>query len=1373
MSSDRRNFMGKFYVGLDVGTDSVGIACTDENYNLLRAKGKDLWAVRLFDEAVTAADRRTKRTARRRLQRRAQRIDLLQELFEPYVPDKLFFARLNNSGFLYEDKNERLQSPYSLFADKTFTDKEYYKKFPTIFHLRRSLIDPDEKQDIRLYYLALHHIIKYRGHFLFEGQSMADIHDIKKLFAELNAIAENIFDSQIPCFDKSKAESLKSIFMDSGKRLNDKKKACFELFGAGPRDKEIITMILGGKGRTAIIFDNEEYNEEKSYSFADFDEETFAAKQEVFGDDFEYLQAMKNIYDYLIFERILSGNSYISDSMIKLYETHKSDLHLLKKFILDNFGHDEYVRFFKSTEEKCNYVNYIGYTKKGKRKVNVKKCTQDDFYKYLKGFIAKCPKGTTDLSDGAYAIKDDIIARTDDKAFLPKILNADNGLFPYQINGSELDAILKSLCRDYPVFAEKDPDGLSIADKIAKIFRFRIPYYVGPLNTAHESVGGNSWAVRKIGEEDGRITPWNFDSKIDRTASNEKFMRRMTNKCSYLHSENVLPRCSIIFQKFNTLNQLNKLKINEKPITVQLKQDIYNDLFLKYKRVSDRLIKHYLVNKGYVAASDEAQISLSGKDGDFSASMSSYIVLKKILGDFVDKNDSICENIILWHTLNTDKSVVEKLIEDHYGDVPEIKQNIKQLKGITSFKDFSTLSKKFLCGLYGGVDVATGLVYTILGELYRTNKNLNEILYDDVYSFNEAIKNENGDDSDEVTYDTLCRMYISPQTRRGVWQALRMTDEYITALGKAPDKIFVEVTRRSEKEKERTVSRRKKLLDLYNGIKDANTINELTAELNRKSDSDLRQERLYLYFMQCGKCAYTEKRINLEELGSDLYDVDHILPQSLVKDDSIDNKVLVLRERNKVKSDTYPLPPDFKRIDFWKKLKTAGLMSEKKYSLLTRTDPLNDSDYEDFINRQIVVTGQTAKAVAELLNLKYGKLGTEIVYSKAQNVTDFKNKFSIIKCRETNDLHHARDAYLNIVVGNVYNTRFTKSGDYYKKIDKEKADDLRKNHLKKLFYVPLAGAWEPQTSIGIVKSTLAKNSMTVTRYAFVGKGAFYDETVYGKGDAAIACPRKNAYPYNQTEKYGGYKSLKTAYFAIVESLDKKGRTLKTIEAIPVIVDYDARVHSDAVEKYLTEKVGLKQPKITVKKLKIKSLLEVNGTPVWIAGVTGKQIILHNAVQWYTDTETDEYVNRLVKLIGQKKDGILSEDKLSLPEHIVSPNRFGERKSVVNAEKNMALYDKIIGQLNKSIYKGVTGMSNVCEMLIKHTDKFKALSVFEQSTILLNCVKLLKCNAVSADLSLLGEGKSCGILLIGKNITNVDINIVHTSECGLTVYRRRL
>ena len=46
--------MEDWYLGLDMGTNSVGWAVTDEAYCLLRKKGKDLWGVRLFLEAETA-----------------------------------------------------------------------------------------------------------------------------------------------------------------------------------------------------------------------------------------------------------------------------------------------------------------------------------------------------------------------------------------------------------------------------------------------------------------------------------------------------------------------------------------------------------------------------------------------------------------------------------------------------------------------------------------------------------------------------------------------------------------------------------------------------------------------------------------------------------------------------------------------------------------------------------------------------------------------------------------------------------------------------------------------------------------------------------------------------------------------------------------------------------------------------------------------------------------------------------------------------------------------------------------------------------------------------------------------------------------------
>lgn len=141
-----------YYLGLDMGTNSLGWAVTDQNYHILRAKGKDLWGVRLFDEASTSVERRNFRVSRRRRQREVARIGVLRELFSDEIEkiDPGFFLRLDESKFFVEDRSENNKQKYGLFADKLFSDVEYYEKYPTIFHLRKELIESSEPHDVRL-----------------------------------------------------------------------------------------------------------------------------------------------------------------------------------------------------------------------------------------------------------------------------------------------------------------------------------------------------------------------------------------------------------------------------------------------------------------------------------------------------------------------------------------------------------------------------------------------------------------------------------------------------------------------------------------------------------------------------------------------------------------------------------------------------------------------------------------------------------------------------------------------------------------------------------------------------------------------------------------------------------------------------------------------------------------------------------------------------------------------------------------------------------------------------------------------------------------------------------------------------------------------
>ena len=98
----------KYYLGLDIGTDSVGYAVVDSEYSLLKYKGEPMWGVHLFDGAQIGNDRRSFRTARRRLDRRQQRVALIDDVFALEIGkiDPMFFIRKKESALWREDAKE-------------------------------------------------------------------------------------------------------------------------------------------------------------------------------------------------------------------------------------------------------------------------------------------------------------------------------------------------------------------------------------------------------------------------------------------------------------------------------------------------------------------------------------------------------------------------------------------------------------------------------------------------------------------------------------------------------------------------------------------------------------------------------------------------------------------------------------------------------------------------------------------------------------------------------------------------------------------------------------------------------------------------------------------------------------------------------------------------------------------------------------------------------------------------------------------------------------------------------------------------------------------------------------------------------------------
>ena len=126
----------------------------------------------------------------------------------------------------------------------------------------------------------------------------------------------------------------------------------------------------------------------------------------------------------------------------------------------------------------------------------------------------------------------------------------------------------------------------------------------------------------------------------------------MTNKCTYLAQEDVIPKNSLLYSEFMVLNELNNVKIRSEKLPVELKQEIVSNLFKKQKQITGKKLLNYLNANGY----DVHKEDLSGFDGNFKASMSSYLTLKKVFGEELEKYSvqQMAEDIILWITLYGD-----------------------------------------------------------------------------------------------------------------------------------------------------------------------------------------------------------------------------------------------------------------------------------------------------------------------------------------------------------------------------------------------------------------------------------------------------------------------------------------------------------------------------------------------------------------------------------------------------------------------------------------------------------------------------------------------------------------------------------------------
>ena len=1320
----------EYNIGLDIGTTSVGWSVVEANNQKVMRKGnKALWGVRLFEEATTAEARRTARSTRRRYDRRRERIKLLQNEFSEEINkiDKNFFQKLKESKFVETDK---LNKKIVLTKEEKKELRDYQNKYKTIYHLRDELINNPEKKDIRLVYLAIHHIIKYRGNFLYQSSNFnIDNLDIKDKLNELfSVLSNNIQELEIP-EDYTDIIDLSLLEKDLLKETKNDVKASLinDLSDITNRNfaTELGKLMVGNKGNINKLLMLESDNKvEISFSGTDYDDK-YEEHQEALGENIEILDILKQVYDCIFLKKIFKGNknTSVSSLMVKYFEEHKNDLKFLKELFRNN--RELYNKIFRTKKDLCLYEKYI-----------TNKIDYDEFKKEVNKLLEELFSHEEVLIEQSlldeYNLQ--IKEKIENGNFLPRITTTDNGKYPYQLNKSELIKIIENQGKYYPFLLDKVKDNKTY--KIVKLLEFRIPYYVGPLGKN----GNNVWLERKI--DNVKITPYNFEEIVNKEKTAEEFIRRMMSHCTYLLDEYALANNSILYSKFKVMNELKQIRVNDRKLELKFQQQILEDFFMKTSgTITEKKFKNYLISTGECnMEGGNLRITGYSADGKFANNMQSYVDFFGENGIFAgtDYDEEDAEEIIEWITIFEDKDILEKKVRDNYSKLSE-----NQIKKVLAkkYSGWGSLSKKLLKTKYYK-DKETELYKSILDLMYETENNFMQIINDDKYNFQEMIQEfNNNEENKKLNYSMVDELATSPATKRGIYQALKVVEELVDYIGYEPKNISIEMAR-SDEEKVRKDSRKDYIKKLYDGCKDSI---ENYKKLKHELDShEITSQRLFLYFIQEGKCLYSGTPLNIEDIeNQSLYEIDHIIPRSLIKDDSIDNKALVLKKCNQDKKASYVLPSKFRNSEqkiWWKHLKDNGLMSAKKFHNLIR-EKYNEEDINGFINRQLVETRQITKHVANILNNLHKD--TNIIYLKADLSHNYREKYDLFKFRDINDYHHAHDAYLAAVLGE-YKEKFMKRkinfgmvkelNSKIVEMDEGKRRNLRfgyvinslDENLNDIVLKISENLVDNKTGEVLfdahefnkrVEDTLYRNDIMISRKSEIRTGAFYKETIYKKGKGII--PIKLSMP---TDIYGGYSNTNTKKLMLIEYNENQ----RKIIGLPMALD--ARNNDDEINDYIKTQIILKKNStFKIKKCIIPFETEIiyNNQNVYIKGysIGHKNCEISNALQLkITKDKMKCWKYALQYLLNDKIQYIDFAEKY------------------VNEIYNFLINIELFPLFNKELDK------------IRNKVNFEDLNLNQQRKIISELFKMFHCNSVNANLSEFGLGDRIG-RLSGYNIKN--------------------
>lgn len=547
-------------------------------------------------------------------------------------------------------------------------------------------------------------------------------------------------------------------------------------------------------------------------------------------------------------------------------------------------------------------------------------------------------------------------------------------------------------------------------------------------------------------------------------------IEKMIGKCSLLEGELRAPRSSWSAEWFNVLQKINHLRL------------IGNGRSIRLSETQRRKIMEMCISKKKIVYA-QIRKTLHIDDGIHFSGITYSSRVKK------DPEKTVFFEMKGYHKLKT--AIIKNLGETEWDNINQDKDLIDNIAtALTWYKDDETIINKMreFCIKEDIINVVLGVDMT--KNLHLSLKALRMIIpyMEQGMIYNEACAvagiDFKGNNCDIVKTKKLPVIQVdelkNPILIRSLTQTRKVLNSIIEIYG-SPSAVHIELARDLSHsfDERRDI---KKGQEEYQSEKDRLRKEIIDTFGIMPNGFDLLKYRLWK--QQGERCVYSLKSIESERLFEDGYlDIDHIIPYSRSFDDSMNNKVLVMKYENTNKRNNTPYEYFGHDENRWHKfseiVKQSQMKKAKKDRLLKKE--FTEEDQLKWKDRSLNDTRYICRyfknyVESHLLFADDGRV--KKVYPVNGRITSLlRAKWGLLKNREKSDKHHALDAAVVAVTTDAMINRINRYAKVYESKKMISADKYVDADTGEILNIPTKGRqYFPQPWVGFRSELLARLS---------------------------------------------------------------------------------------------------------------------------------------------------------------------------------------------------------------------------------------------------------------------------------------------------------